>query len=176
MRYFVGADVVRATGVNQKVLTQWIDRHLVLPSVKAQGRGAKHEFTLVDIIRIGLLDKLAGMGIPRETAGAIAFCPMGTNIGRDLFARIEGVVTSYKAEIEARRGGTTSILGSAVFAWQVYLACTPRSDVPGYVAIGHHIGARQDFAALYETLENEDGAVLVNLTKVVKRVMDVLGG
>ena len=41
MRLFSGSDVVRAVGMNQKVLTQWIDRGLIIPAKKAAGSGDK---------------------------------------------------------------------------------------------------------------------------------------
>ncbi len=174
MRYYTGSDVVRAVGLSQKVLTQWIDRRLVVPSVRAQGKGTKHGFTLVDLVRIAVMEKLSRMGLPRENAAAVGFCSPAIEIGADLLSKIELVINSYREEVRTASDNNVPILGRES-ARQVYLAIVPKHDVPGKVAIGFHITGWSDFAALYEQLELEDAAVVINLTRLIKRTMDALG-
>ena len=174
MTHYTGSHVVRAVGLNQKVLTQWIDRHLVIPSLKARGRGARHRFTLIDVIRIAIMEKLSRMGLPRENAAAVGFCSPATEIGADFLSTIQAVIDSYRQELVTRGDKSASLLGRE-FAKQVYLAVVPKDDVPGKIAKGFHITDRKGFAGLYAQLESDDAAVIINLTKLIKGVMDTLG-
>jgi len=173
MPHYSGSHVVRAVGLGQKVLTQWIDRYLVIPSLKAPGRGARHGFTLVDVIRIAIAEKLSRMGLPRQNAAVVCFCSPATEIGADLLSKIETVINSYREEVKTAGHKRESLLGRQ-FAQQVYLVIVPKDDVPGKVAKGFHITGRRGFADLYGRLESDDVAVIINLTKLIKGIMVVL--
>jgi hypothetical protein len=171
MQYFSGSDVARVLGIKQKVLTQWIDRRLVIPSIKARGRGSKNQFSQTDIIRIAIMQSLPGVVL--ETAAAVGFCSPKTEVGQVHLKMIEDVVNSYGEEVKARANTGGTILGNSVFAKQAYLAIIPK-DLPGEVAMGFFIMGKEGFTQLYHHLESEDHVTIINITKIVKRVIDGL--
>lgn len=106
MKPFSGADVVKALGISQKVLTQWINRQLITPTRKARGPWDKNEFTLPGIIRIGIMKKLADAGFERPEAARIAFLPMDAPSGKAFSEVIDEVI-----KLCADTSGTT-VLGT----------------------------------------------------------------
>ncbi|MGO9370856.1 MAG: hypothetical protein ACLQBD_02010 [Syntrophobacteraceae bacterium] len=177
MRYFSGSDVVRVLQpISQKVLTQWVDRRLVIPTIRARGRGTKNEFTLIDVIRIAIMQRLNELGLSRESAAAIAFCSSESKIGAQHLSTIEHLVDLYQRVIDPVVKPGTSILGDiAALTEHVYMVIVPVDDVPGKVAIGYYVTGETGFMKLYRELGGEDAHVL-NLTKIVKKVVDGLRG
>lgn len=174
MRTFHNADVVRALGISQRVLCQWIYTGLVRPNLKARGPGNRHEFIMSDIVRISLMMRLSNLGLARDRAATIAFCPPAREAGKDLFEDIQSVITSYKNELESKAQGHWTIAGGPHIS-QVYLGFIPISDDPGYVARGFHITDSLESSRLYSYLAEIEVAFIINLSLLVKGVMDVLG-
>jgi len=167
MRLFSGSDVVRAVGMNQKVLTQWIDRGLIIPAKKAAGSGDKNGFTLLDIIRVGMMKQLADFGLSRGEAARIAFYPEGNPAGDVLSQIINRVLHSCRQAQKARKEG----LGWGAAVAEPCLVVFFKGADGNYNET--ECSTLKDLRVLFNN--PYETATIIHLTRLVQRVIEALG-
>jgi DNA-binding transcriptional MerR regulator len=168
MKLFAGSDVVKALGINQKLLTQWIDRRLVIPTKKAEGSGDKNKFTLADIIRIGIMKQLADSGFSRPRAASLAFYPdddsTGVAFSQIINRVLDSCIQAQKWKVEGR-----PVL-SAPIAEQCLLVFFRHAEGKvGAIPYSTAKDLRDLYFIPYET------ASTIHLTRLIQRIIEVLG-
>lgn len=167
MKLFSGSDVVKTLGINQKLLTQWVDRHLVIPTKKAKGPGDKNEFTIADIIRISIMKKLADSGVSRKQAAVIAFYPEddpdGASFSQIINRVLDSCIQAQKWRMERR-----PILGAPVLERCIMVFFRDADGNYGATPYSPVNELKGFFDIPYET------ATIIHLTRLVQRVTEVL--
>lgn len=69
---FSTLDIVKLLNIPRERLREWIDRHYVRPSIKeAEGHGRKALFSLADLYRIEIFNRLTNVGLHRVVGVAL---------------------------------------------------------------------------------------------------------
>jgi hypothetical protein len=172
---YLGADAAKAAGVKSSTLARWVDRGLVIPSSpSAGGSGTRHEYTLLDIVRIALMKNLGKLGFSWGRASLLAF-ELIPGFTRTLdYALVHCLATwiCWKA------GGLPKMVAH-VSPEDAEKFKNRSSPYPAYFVF-HGDGwfyaeTPEDFHKLYSALDDQEGAVLINLMAIVYKAVCVLG-
>ncbi len=154
---YTGAVVTKALGISQKLLTQWVDRKLIVPARQGRGHGSKTEYGLEDIIKIALFNELAKAGISRFQASAIVF-PEAPSSGSLM---LEAAISQLLTPIPTLLGGTMKHDPYMMFFFQ---------EADGSIH-GFNAANRVEWNSVYSKIGSLRLLTVVNLTAIVEQVV-----
>ena len=185
---YLSGDAAKAIGIQSNALARWVDRGLVRPSSPtAGGSGTRNEYTLNDIVRIGIMKALGTRSFTWGRASDLAFqSPVESEYGKMLD---EAITKSLDAWMYHRSDQRKNMLaewaGSEITQEDEAMLDATNKPEPSYFFFlqdesGKVYASRsqnaKDFGTLYKDLETVESASLVNLSAIIDKVMCVLAG
>lgn len=157
--------VLKILRINPFVFSRWYDRGFISPSIQPGGRGKANRWSAEDIIKVLVFKKVHECGFTLEESKRIAYEDLNDLLLGYALPRVD----TYREKKK----------GSVIDGRRPFLHQLPRPVImilylrkPDGRIEGHRVSSEANLTDLYEEIRECEGAVILNLAKIVEEILD----
>lgn len=156
---------LKILGMNPFVFSRWYDRGFINPSIQPGGRGKANRWSTEDIMKVLVFKKVHDCGFSLEESKRIAYEDLKDLLVSNALPRVEAYRQNKKQSVmDGRRPFVHHMPRPVIMI--LYLRRL-NGDIEG-----HRIASEADLTDLYEEIRECEGAVILNLAKIVEETLD----